>query len=393
MKLLILTNYFTPDLSAGSFRMKALVSALEKYKQSGLEVDLITTMPSRYEKFNGKAKAFEDFGWLRIHRINLPNHSNSMFSQSRSYVSYIVGVLKIASNKDCDVVFATSSRLMTSVLGALISKIKHASLYLDIRDIFTDNLDELFRNSPFRILNKCFKLLERYSIKTAIKVNVVSPGFIEHIKYNNCKVEPSLFTNGVDDIFANHDFNIPDFKNKVPLIVYAGNFGAGQSLHNIIPRSAKLLKNKANFILIGDGGQREQLMKALKDSNVTNVKIIDPMPREELLSYYQMADILFLHLDNLKVFEKVLPSKIFEYGATGKPILAGVAGCAREFLNEHLNDAKVFNPRDADAMVQSANFLIDNIEFHKRTKFKKKFSRDKIMIDMAQDLLELMPCN
>jgi len=31
------------------------------------------------------------------------------------------------------------------------------------------------------------------------------------------------------------------------------------------------------------------------------------------------ADVLFLHLNAYKAFEKVLPSKIFEYAATGRP--------------------------------------------------------------------------
>ena len=48
------------------------------------------------------------------------------------------------------------------------------------------------------------------------------------------------------------------------------------------------------------------------------------MPQHELLNYYNQANILFLHLNSIKAFEKVLPSKIFEYAASNKPILAGV---------------------------------------------------------------------
>ena len=38
---------------------------------------------------------------------------------------------------------------------------------------------------------------------------------------------------------------------------------------------------------------------------------------------------LFLQLNNIKAFENVLPSKIFDYGSYNKPILAGVSGIAK----------------------------------------------------------------
>ena len=55
---------------------------------------------------------------------------------------------------------------------------------------------------------------------------------------------------------------------------------------------------------------------------------------KELIKKYQEADILFLHLNNYKAFLKVLPSKIFEYSATHKPICAGVSGHSKEFLKK-----------------------------------------------------------
>ena len=48
--------------------------------------------------------------------------------------------------------------------------------------------------------------------------------------------------------------------------------------------------------------------------------------------------ILFIHLNAYPAFEKVLPSKIFEYAATGKPILAGVSGYSADFIRNNLKD-------------------------------------------------------
>jgi hypothetical protein len=57
-----------------------------------------------------------------------------------------------------------------------------------------------------------------------------------------------------------------------------------------------------------------------------------PVSRENLLLLYRDSDILFIHLNDYPAFHKVLPSKLFEYAATGKPIVAGVAGYSALFL-------------------------------------------------------------
>jgi hypothetical protein len=51
-----------------------------------------------------------------------------------------------------------------------------------------------------------------------------------------------------------------------------------------------------------------------------------------------------LHLNAFPAFEKVLPSKIFEYAGLGKPILAGVAGYPASFIQNEVNNAQVFEP-------------------------------------------------
>ena len=68
-----------------------------------------------------------------------------------------------------------------------------------------------------------------------------------------------------------------------------------------------------------------------------NVVLSPPVPRYRLLDEYAQADVLLLHLNNKKAFEKVIPSKIFEYAVTGKPIVAGVAGYPATFIGEHID--------------------------------------------------------
>ena len=109
--------------------------------------------------------------------------------------------------------------------------------------------------------------------------------------------------------------------------------------------------------------------------------------RSELINEYQKADVLFLHLNDYKAFHKVLPSKIFEYAATGKPILAGVSGYAAEFLVEHVKGVEVFDPCDVQAMKLGLQKLLNGPKNIDRTDFCLRYPRKKIMKKLANDIL------
>ena len=99
------------------------------------------------------------------------------------------------------------------------------------------------------------------------------------------------------------------------------------------------------------------------------------------------SDVLFLHLDGVEAFKKVLPSKLFEYAATNKPIIAGVNGYAKEFIDKNIDNAYVFNPCDVEGFnkviekLRMSSFKID------RNQFCTKFSRSEIMKKMSIDIL------
>jgi hypothetical protein len=98
--------------------------------------------------------------------------------------------------------------------------------------------------------------------------------------------------------------------------------------------------------------------------------------------------VLFLHLNDYPAFRKVLPSKIFEYAALGKPIWAGVAGYAAEFLHQEVSNCAVFHPGNDDEAVSSLDKL--HLCDKPREEFIKKFSRSNIMSAMAEDIIEFV---
>jgi len=89
-------------------------------------------------------------------------------------------------------------------------------------------------------------------------------------------------------------------------------------------------------------------------------------------------------LNDYEAFQKVLPSKLFEYGAMNKPILAGISGYSKKFVKSELSDCAVFSPTDIEDAVNKFESL--NYSIETRDEFIKKFERKKIMREMAEDI-------
>lgn len=140
--------------------------------------------------------------------------------------------------------------------------------------------------------------------------------------------------------------------------------------------------------MIGDGGAKQKLIEAIRINEITNIEMHNPMNRDLLIKEYHKADFLFLHLNKHKAFERVLPSKLFEYGTFSKPLIAGVGGYAAEFIKENILNTILFTPGDHQEMVNKLN-QYDYTEL-KREDFIKRFSRKQINENMANSLLSLI---
>ncbi len=388
--MLVLSFYYTPDLCAGSFRAAALVEALLNCLPPNSQIDVVTTLPNRYRSFSVDAPAIENHPGLHVRRIALPVHQSGMIDQSKAFLTFYRQAMKYVEGRDYDLVFGTSSRLMTAVMAARVAKKKKAFLYLDIRDIFVDTVKDVLPRHLARAIKPIFSWLENWAVKRADKVNLVSRGFEGYFKKLYPRQQFSFFTNGIDTEFLNTARVAAQYSSQnasLVSVLYAGNLGEGQGLHAILPALAKKLHGRVVFRVIGDGGRKEALRRALAEAGVENVVLLPPIKRDALIQEYLKADVLFLHLNDYDAFKKVLPSKIFEYAAMGKPVWAGVSGYPAEFIEAEVANAAVFKPCDVDDAVAAFQRLeLKDID---RLDFICKFSRANIMQAMAIDICKV----
>jgi hypothetical protein len=237
VRLLLLTFYYPPDLSAGSYRAAALVDALVRAGRGGVEIDVLTSCPNRYASYREvpvhAGTSIDRERRVIIRRLPVGRHRNGLMDQSLAFSGFAARALRAMLGKRYDVVVATSSRLFTGFLGARIASLTGARLYLDLRDLFLDNMREMFRVKSGWLL-PLLSQVERATLRRAERVNLVSAGFLSYYGRRFPRRDYRVFCNGIDTEFLDYDFRKPP-PNGSATIVYAGNIGLGQGLEKVVP--------------------------------------------------------------------------------------------------------------------------------------------------------------
>ena len=363
-KITLLIDNFTPDLGAASFRFESIVKELA---DRGNQINIIASYPNRIDLDN-----FEDFKYknVKIKKKNKKKLKENTIQRAFNYFNFFFEAIKVGIkvSKDSDLIIATSPQLLVGVAGAIISKINKKKFILDIRDLWPDivlDMGVMKRYNPIYII---LKILENFMYKQSDYLIYNSPGFKEYLECKYPKENMSLITNGIDDYILEYfkDKQVKIEKKDKYKILYAGNLGIAQDIKILVDLAKR--RKDIEVILIGKGSQEKIIVDKIKELQVENIKLISSIPRVELLNLYEEIDILFLQLKDIKMFEKTIPSKIFEYIAAQKPIIYGVEGIAREILEEEFKRNYYFKANNLDNLEETLNKLVKDIEERKYVK-------------------------
>lgn len=199
-------------------------------------------------------------------------------------------------------------------------------------------------------------------ISRALRQTFLVAGFPE----TNIIVEPS----GVDlDTFTRNEsrdearaaLGLPQ---KSPLLVYTGNFttmGADKGLSDILRALTAL--PEATFIAIGGGEiDRERYQREAESLHVAGrVQLLGFAPQRVLAEYQRAADILLMPFpDTAHYRNNMSPVKMFEYMASGTPIIATRLPTITEVLNE--GNAVLVTPGEPVALAHAIKMLLAETE-------------------------------
>lgn len=369
--ILLISQYFTPDITAAAFRIEDLYNAL---KESGHNVKVITTYPQK--TVLEEVEELDDIIRIAIKQVNKKNMLSYLLNFfGFMFASIYYSLFKIKNNK-FDYIIVTSPPLFVALGGMIISKILRSKLIVDIRDIWPDSAVAAKMISSKSLFYKISKVLERQIYKSAYKITCVSKPMKMYIQNEIRNAHVEILYNGITDYDLKKEDDSNTSKEKdlnKNTIIYAGNIGSVQGLDIIYKVNKLLIKEGLDksfeFILIGDGIERLALENKVKTEKMENITFTGPKLKKDVISSLEKADALFLNLKSDPTLEKTIPSKLFDYLINNRPIICGIKGEGKEIL-ENLGCAVFFESNNPESLYKAL------LKFDEKKEALKKMSRN-----------------
>jgi glycosyltransferase involved in cell wall biosynthesis len=244
----------------------------------------------------------------------------------------------------------------------------------------------------YAIGTKLLRGIESLLYRKADRIIVLSEGVGEYIAGRGVNPEKiSLLPNGV----YLEQFEVTEDRTSVRarldllgkfVVMYAGVHGLANALDMILDagylmEKAKIGERRAEnrelhalssklyalcsevaFVLVGDGPCKGELQQIVNEKRLNNVKMLPAVPKNYIPNLLNAADALVITLRSLDLFSYgVSPNKLFEYMASGKPILCAVNGRMAELVTR-ANAGITVEPENPEALMHAILSLAGDSE-------------------------------
>lgn len=407
MKLLILTQYFPPEVGAPQNRLFELAIRLKK---AGIDITVLTAMPNYpqmkiYESYKDKNYVYEEMDGLKVHRSSIyVSKSKSILARLRNYFSFVISSARIGNSKlgNFDFIMCESPPLFLGYSAMYLATKKKARLIFNVSDLWPESAEKLGVVTNKRLLKLAYNL-EAKLYRRSVLVTGQTQGICKNIQERFPEVKTFWLPNGVDLQFydpslkPNHAWRKKyGFKEEDFIFLYAGIIGIAQGLELLLNTAKSFLNQKnVQFVLMGSGPEKTKLRQIKEDLAVTNVHFLEPVAKSEMPQILKSVNAAIIPLRKLDLFKGAIPSKIFENLAMEIPVILGVDGEARELFVKQGNCGLYFEPENGEELKACITQLLNDKELAKklgkngREFVYAKFNREVIADSFYKELLKL----
>lgn len=383
MRILFLTDNFPPEVNAPATRT---FDHCKEWVKKGTEVTVITCAPNFpigkvYSGYKNTWHTEEKIEGIRVIRVWSYIVANKGFlKRTLDFVSYSITSFIAGLFVETDLIIATSPQFFTALSGRALAFWKHKPWIMEVRDLWPESIKTVGAMKD-NLFIRYFEWQEKRCYKSAKSIIVVTDSFKEKLTARGIDSRKiHVIKNGVDKTLFR-----PMKKDTVlirelglegkTVIGYIGTHGMAHKLDFILRCANRLQDSNYHFLLLGDGAERENLLRLKEELGCRNVTMLSSVPKSEVKRYISILDICLINLRKSELFKTVIPSKIFENAAMGIPILMGVEGEAKQIV-ESYNAGVCFEPENEDDFFSKLR-IFENKE--KYSSFKKG------CLDLAND--------
>jgi len=395
MNILLLTQFFDPE---GTMIGLNFAKAMQ---MRGHHVEVLTGFPNYpggkvYPGYRIRFRQTESMDGIKVVRVPLfPSHDRSGLKRMVNYVSFSLSAATIGQFglSKPDIVFGYNLPTL-GLPASLFRFFRGSKIIFSIQDLWPESVTESgMMKSGFlnRILAwQCRRFYRKVDALTVLspgfRKNLISKGVLEdkvEIVYNWCNEKEMTLVDHSKLRDANQPFTV----------LFAGNMGKAQALDSVLDAALVLRQQERNirFRFIGKGVEVERLKQYQEKLHLKNVEFGAAVPLTQVHWEFEKADVLLVHLQDQKLFEITIPSKIQAYLYAGKPILCGVRGDASKMV-EDSGAGVCFEPENAkslaEAVVRMSELPADRLAEMGRK--GREYYMSHLCFDMAVDKIDAL---
>lgn len=234
-----------------------------------------------------------------------------------------------------DVIYTSSPDLFVAFFALLFGKFHKVPVVVEIRDLWPESIVVYNRMSRKNPIIQILYQLEKWIYKKADRLIFTMEGCIEYIKDKGWDKKISLekifhINNGIDlEEFEFHKekYTLPNSRisaDRAFKIVYVGSVRMVNNLQSLV-EAAKYLKNSNIHIYIyGDGTEKEMLERQCKEESL-DVFFEGRIEKRYIPYLLSKADLNLINVKSAGIKKYGCSwNKLFEYMASGKPILCNL---------------------------------------------------------------------
>jgi glycosyltransferase involved in cell wall biosynthesis len=302
-----------------------------------------------------------EFGITILRAYTYAALHKSFFHRVLSFFSFMFSSFFIGLGvKNVSVIWGTSPPIFQGFTAWLLARLKRVPFLFEIRDLWPE-----FAIAVGVLKNKLLihlsLWLEHFLYTHADEMVVNSPGFITHIQKHGVK-HITLVENGVDlSMFPTPQID-EGFRKKHDLtgkfvVLYAGAHGISNDLPVVLDAAKQTMTDsQIVYVFVGDGKEKANLVQMAERSNLTNVRFVPSVPKNEMAEVLTAADVCLAILKPIEMYKTTYPNKVFDYMAGAKPVLLMIDGVIRKVVEE-ANAGVFVDPGDAAGLANQVKLL------------------------------------
>jgi len=318
--ILIISNYYPPEKGAAANRIEQL--ALQLY-QNNYKVTVVCPLGNYpegklFKEYQGKFSVTEIRENITVKRLWIyPSVSKNVFIRIISVLSFSMSLfLFLVLKKTPHKIIVQSPPLLLSFISVFVLSFKKKKIILNVSDLWPLAAIELNALKKGTLSHKVSLFFEKYIYENSSLILGQSNEIISHVHDIIPNKKCFLYRN-----FPNHSIDQLDLiteENKTIKIFYAGLLGIAQGVLELC-QNIELKGFNIELHIFGDGAEKNQIEKFIANQKEKNIFFHGMMDRKSLHETLKTFDIAIVPLKK-RIFGSV-PSKIFEYGCLGFPIL------------------------------------------------------------------------